>query len=86
MFKIGKEVMDINGNCYTVMGIGHATYDLLDSEGNMQHGVLDVWIAKYLPNIAENLTLIAENIHQIEVALNESRNIQRGIFESVRRA
>jgi len=75
----------MSGACYTVIGIGNFTYDLLDSDGKMQAGVLDVWIAKYIPKISEDLMFISDSICRIEVALNEVKVIQNGMFESVRR-
>ena len=85
MFKIGDEVMDVTGSCYTVIGIGHFTYDLLDSDGKMQTGVLDVYIAKYYPKISEDLIFISDSIRRVEAALNEIKNVQSKMFESVRR-
>ena len=85
MFKIGNEVMDVNGNCYVVMGVGHATYELLDHTGSIHTDVLDVWVAKYIPKISEDLVYISESIHRIEIALNEVKAIQNSMFESVRR-
>ncbi len=85
MFKIGDEVMDKDGRLYTVMGVGFATYELLDSNGNMHAGVLEQSLAKADHPVAEALARITEKVTFVEGLLNEMKNAQADLFEMVRK-
>jgi len=86
MFKIGDEVMDRDGKQYMVMGVGLlGAYEIRDADGNMQAGVLEVFLAKYDPSLAEKLVVIADCITRMEVLVNDVKNQQTSIFEIARR-
>ncbi len=85
MFKLGDEVMDRDGKLYTVMGVGFATYELLDLGGNMQAGVLEQGLAKYDQMFGEALSRISEKVTLVEGLLNEMKNAQTDLFETVRK-
>ena len=85
LFKVGDEVMDKDGNPYVVMGVGFGTYELRNAAGNMQAGILEVWLAKYDPLIGPALVKMAEGTAHIEAKLNEVKTLHSDLFEKARR-
>lgn len=85
MFKIGDEVMDKDGRQYTVMGVGFSSYEVLDSNGNMQAGLSHEWLAPYDPLLSGALLLIAEKVALVAELMNTIENQRAILFEKARK-